>query len=179
MRTFVILVLALCMSQVGFSRAEEIVPTREQLQTQINIMRDHIKYLESELNNQNRPSDPELEKAYTLTRLKQYEYLRTVMDINVSALHGQRVASNVILWLVVCVTLAGISFAGFQLWKSVAVAGVQTSSELEISASKVRVTSSIVGVVVLIISLIFLSVYATEIYQLRVVSGLQQQSQNK
>jgi hypothetical protein len=49
------------------------------------------------------------------------------------------------------------------------VAGVQASSDLELSASKVRVTSSVVGVVVLTISLVFLYIYANEIHHLRII----------
>jgi hypothetical protein len=40
---------------------------------------------------------------------------------------------------------------------------------LEVSASKVRITSSVVGVVVLTISLVFLYIYTHEIYQLHVL----------
>jgi hypothetical protein len=46
-------------------------------------------------------------------------------------------------------------FAGFQLWKGVSATGVQVSSDLEFSASKVRLTSSI-GDSMLTISLVFL-----------------------
>jgi hypothetical protein len=94
-----------------------------------------------------------------------------MMDINLSVIIAQRFASHVVLWLVAFVTIAGIAFAGFQLWKSVTVAGVQVSNDLEISASKVRVTSSVVGVVVLVISLVFLYLYTTEIYQIRIMGG--------
>jgi hypothetical protein len=123
-------------------------PTYEQLQTQISLLNEHINQLE--------------QPAY----LKSLQYQAAVMDINISQLKAQWVAGYVVLALVVLVVLAGTTFAGFQLWKSVTIGGVQGSSDLELSASRVRVTSSVVGVVVLAISLGFLYIYAREIYQL-------------
>jgi hypothetical protein len=173
MRLLLGIFVTLSIIQIRDAYSEQVEPTRDQLQIQMDIMRDYIKYLESELHK--RPvaiTNQELEKAYVTTRLKQYQYIRDVMDINLSTLNAQRFASDIILWLVALVAFSGIAFAGFQLWKSVTAAGVQMSSDLEISASKVRVTSSIVGVTILIVSLIFLYVYTTEIYQIRTVGGL-------
>jgi hypothetical protein len=142
-------------------------PTREQLQLQISIMQDYVKKVEADLHS--RPQNAELEKAYIDAKKRQYEYLTAIMDINLRAFEAQRLASFVILLLVVLVVVSGTGFAGFQLWKSVSMAGVQSSSDLEVSASKVRLTSSVVGVVVLTISLVFLYIYANEIYHLRVI----------
>ena len=145
-------------------------PSREQLLTQISILQDHIKKLEADKKDRLSATDPELAKAYTETRKKEYEYLAAMMDLNIGVFQAQRIASLVVLSLVVLIVLAGTTFAGFQLWKSVSAAGVQPSSDLELSASKVRVTSSVVGVVVLTISLVFLYIYAKEIYHIRLIS---------
>jgi hypothetical protein len=59
------------------------------------------------------------------------------MELNIEAFNAQRWSAYAILFLVVIVVISGISFSGFQLWKSISVAGVQTSNELELSASKV------------------------------------------
>ena len=156
-----------CLAFAQSSPANE--PTREQLQTQIAIMKDYIKKLEE--NAGNRSVDPELQKAYIAVQKKRYEYLAAVFQINIDAYRAQQTASTVILFLVVFVVAAGILFAGFQLWKSVSVAGVQSTSDLEVSASKVRVTSSVVGVVVLTLSLVFLYIYTKEVYHIRVVGA--------
>jgi hypothetical protein len=73
--------------------------------------------------------------------------------------------------LVVLVVLAGVAFSAFQLWKSVGPAGVQLNSEMEMSAKNVRITSSVVGVIVLVISIAFLYIYTHEVYQLRFVES--------
>lgn len=143
-------------------------PTREQLQLQISIMQDYIKELKK--NGTSGSVPPELESAYIEAMKKQYQYEIAEMDLNIAAFQNARTASNVILALVVLVVIAGITFAGFQLWKSVTIAGVQVSNDLEVSASKVRVTSSVVGVVVLVISLAFLYIYTRQIYPITIVS---------
>lgn len=144
--------------------AQSNEPTREVLQLQNDIMTDYIKRLEAGLRNRSQTTDPALTKAYVEARKKEYEYHVRVMDAAIHALDTQRVASNIVLILVVLVVVSGIGFAGFQLWKSVVVAGVQSSTDLEISAGKVRVTSSVVGLVVLTLSLAFLYIYSKEIY---------------
>jgi hypothetical protein len=180
-RVFVLLLI--CVAAVGalcgtaFAETKPPVePTREQLQLDISLLQDHIKKLESELKSRPANVDPILQKAYIEAERKYYEYLAAIMDIRIRAFQTQRLASNVILLLVVLVVVAGIMFAGFQLWKSVSVAGVQQSNELELSASKVRVTSSVVGVVVLTISLVFLYIYTKEVYH---ISEVALQSQTK
>ena len=150
--------------------ASEPEPTREQLQTQISILLDQIKALQAaNTNTQAASIDPDLRSAYLEAKKKEYEYVTKVMELNIEAFNAQRWSAYAILFLVVVVVISGISFSGFQLWKSITVAGVQTSNELELSASKVRVTSSVVGIVVLMISLAFLYIYTMQIYQIRIL----------
>lgn len=145
-------------------------PTREQHQLQVSIMRDYIQKLETMLKNHPGNDDPAVINAYIDMRKKEYEYQKEVMEIYTNAFRAQSIAAYIVLVLVVLVVVAGIAFAGFQLWKSVAIAGVQPTTELEVSASKVRVTSSVVGIIVLTISLVFLYIYTTEIFHIRVIA---------
>src|SRR5262245_21259056 len=116
------------------AQAQTDEPTGEHLQIQIDVMRYHIAKSESEANNRSYPYDPIVEKAYVETRVKQYQYIRDVMDINLAVLNSNRFASGVVLWLVALVTVAGIGFAGFQLWQGASRNGAKLSSDLEISA---------------------------------------------
>ena len=145
-------------------------PTREQHQLQVSIMRDYIQKLETMLKNHPGNDDPAVINAYIDMRKKEYEYQKEVMEIYTNAFRAQSIAAYIVLVLVVLVVVAGIAFAGFQLLKSVAIAGVQPTTELEVSASKVRVTSSVVGIIVLTISLVFLYIYTTEIFHIRVIA---------
>jgi hypothetical protein len=158
--------------QMHTQPAGEPEPTREQLQTQISILLDQVKTLQAantQATTQAASIDPELRSAYVEAKKKEYQYIAKVMELNIEAFNAQRWSSYAILFLVVVVVISGISFSGFQLWKSISVAGVQTSSELELSAAKVRITSSVVGIVVLTISLAFLYIYALQVYQIRIL----------
>jgi len=143
--------------------AEEDQPSREQLQQQINILKDQIS-------SPKRPQrDPELYGKYKETLEKEYDYNIKLMDLNIEILQTQRLQTYTVMSLVALVVLAGIAFSAYQLWKSIGLAGVQLTSDLELSARNVRITSSVVGVVVLVISVAFLYIYAHDVYQLRTV----------
>jgi hypothetical protein len=101
---------------------------------------------------------------------KQAEYNTAILSWNARSLDGQRMAYNVILSLVGLVVIAGTVFSGFQLWKS-SMMGLQTTNNLEMSATRIRVTSSVVGLIVLVISLGFLYIYTKEVYQVRVLDA--------
>jgi hypothetical protein len=165
-----IAIFLLSTAQTHTQSAQEPEPTREQLQTQINILLDQIKALQAaNTTTQAASIDPDLHSAYVEAKKKEYEYVTKIMELNIEAFNAQRWSAYVILFLVVVVVISGISFSGFQLWKSISVAGVQTSNELELSASKVRITSSVVGIVVLTISLAFLYIYTVQVYQIRIL----------
>ncbi len=79
-------------------------------------------------------------------------------------------SANVILLLVAILILSGVGFSGFQLWKgrkSRSQAGA--NMDVEISAQKVRIQSSVIGVVVLTISGLFLLLFAKEIYRIETI----------
>jgi hypothetical protein len=165
-----IVLLLLSAVQMHTQPAAESEPTREQLQTQISILLDQIKTLQTaNASTQAASTDPDLRSAYVEAKKKEYQYITKIMELNVEAFNAQRWSAYAILFLVVIVVISGISFSGFQLWKSISVAGVQTNNELELSASKVRVTSSVVGIVVLTISLAFLYIYTMQVYQIRIL----------
>jgi len=77
-------------------------------------------------------------------------------------------ASNVSLWLVVIIVVAGVAFSGFQLWHAAISGQPQAESQLEVSAKNFRLTSSVVGVVVLGLSLFFFYLFVKEIYTIKV-----------
>jgi hypothetical protein len=146
-------------------------PTREELQLQISIMRDYIKKLEGGKTPDDAGSseaalripgnvDPDVLKAYKEAQLKQYESLVQQADLINQSFYEQRIILRTSLFLVVLVVIAGVSFSAVQLWQGLGAVGA-LSNELEISASKVRLTSSVIGVVVLTISLAFFYVFVS------------------
>lgn len=100
---------------------------------------------------------------------KYHEYLARKADINLEQFLWQRRASEFLLWLVVTVVISGISFSGIQLWRASSLLGISTDSTIEIAAQKIKVTSSVVGVIVLTISIIFLYFFLIEVYRVKIV----------
>jgi len=92
-----------------------------------------------------------------------YEYQNKLMQYNQSLLDWQLFASNVLLWVVVLLAGAGVIYSGIQL---VAAARIGQST-VDISLHRVRVTSSVVGIVVLAISFAFLSIFVQQVYQIK------------
>jgi hypothetical protein len=88
------------------------------------------------------------------------------MAASKATLEWQLFASNVLLWAVILVVAAGVVYSGLQL-AIAAKAGKQRDTSLEISAQRVRVTSSVVGIVILALSLAFLLIFVNQVYQLR------------
>ena len=100
---------------------------------------------------------------------KYYEYLSKKADINVMQFQWQRTASERLLWLVVVVVLAGVVFSGYQLWRASKTNDLPADSTIEIAAQKIKITSSVVGVIVLAISIIFFYFFLIEVYRVKVI----------
>lgn len=182
-----LVVLSCAASSLGSAAAQSTdaaEPTREQLQIQIDILKDRLKQSDETIKRLQTASDqasidPEVLKAYIEAQKRQYEiqnemqqkqseYVAAILDWNIKAMERQRFAYGVILFLVTLLVVSGTAFSGFQLWRS-SGAAVQASNDFEVSASRIRLTSSVVGLMVLLISVIFLYIYIREIYAVRVI----------
>ena len=87
----------------------------------------------------------------------------------ITVFQQQSIASNIVLALVVIVVVSGIVLAAYQLWIAAVKGAPQANTDLEASASKVRITSSSVGLIVLALSLLFLYLYVKEIFNIVVI----------
>jgi hypothetical protein len=157
---------------MGFAAAEnseEQQPTPDQLKIQISILTDQNAALRKQIDER----DSELCRKYLQVKMKEYDFQARLMDLNMETFSGQSVQTYIVMMLVVAVVLSGIGFSAFQLWKAMGSAGIQTNSELEMSAKNVRVTSSVVGVVVLTISIVFLYIYTREVYAIKLIDPFQ------
>ncbi len=76
-------------------------------------------------------------------------------------------ASNFCLWLVSIIVLAGVAFSGFQLWQAARLGVPQAETKLEIATNQFRLTSSVVGIVVLGMSFFFFYLFVKEIYAVK------------
>lgn len=146
---------------------------------------------------------------YYEAKASEYQFQEQMLGVNISAFYHQKIASYVILALVVLVVGGGLFFAHVQLMAglqpiaaaaaAVPVAHVgappanapleaagavalpanppaQQTAAVPLGANtfsaemgKVTITSSVVGVVVLVISLAFLFIYTREVYRIQLI----------
>lgn len=97
------------------------------------------------------------------------DHFISMLKIQTDALLWQGTASNTLLWVVVIVTLSGVLFSGYQLIVTLRKSTPQGDSTVEISANRIRITTSVTGVVVLAISLAFLYLFLIEVYRINVI----------
>lgn len=100
-----------------------------------------------------------------------YDYLTRINEVQINKFVWQDRASEVTLWLVVIVVVSGLAMSGFQLWIAFRRPDHSTDTTIDLSAQNFRVTSSVVGIVVLIISIGFLFLFLREVYDIKMVSS--------
>jgi hypothetical protein len=76
-------------------------------------------------------------------------------------------ASNFSLWLVSIIVIAGVTFSGLQLWQAAKLDAPQAETRLEIATNQFRLTSSVVGIVLLGMSFFFFYLFVKEIYTVK------------
>jgi hypothetical protein len=129
---------------------------------QLQEAQDMIRLLNQKLDAMNGP----IGQAQTQYWLARYQHEQDLMSASKATLEWQLFASNVLLWVVILVAAAGVVYSGLQL-AIAAKTGKQRDTSLEISAQRVRVTSSVVGIIVLALSIAFLLIFVDEVYQIR------------
>jgi|GEM_PF-4385355 len=90
-----------------------------------------------------------------------------------NAIYANQIVQNrILLFMVVFLTLAGVLLSALQLWASYKLAAqgrgqLAEGGDISLSGGSIAVKSSVVGVVILALSLGFFVVFATEVYRLR------------
>ena len=106
-----------------------------------------------------------IELAYRKSYLDQELKFR---EVELEVYHWQISAANAILYLVALLTVFGIVFSGYQLWKVNRISKAPPAGvELELSVSKLRIQTSVIGAIVLFVSYAFLLVFTRDIYTIR------------
>lgn len=107
---------------------------------------------------------PETADSY-LTALKaQYDYKTQGFGHRSKVFAWQYYSSIVIFGMVVLLVGAGFYFSWVQFRRDLTVPGGAEGTELELSAQGIKVQSSILGVIILVVSLAFLYLYLVYVY---------------
>lgn len=150
-------------------------------------VRERVKLLEAGENDRRAVVglDKSTAAAYQSYVAAYYRQETELRDQRVSAYQWQLFASNVVLSLVACLTVAGVLYSGYQLYTAANLARKADSSgppdkgkadsrvdsiDLEVSVQKVRIQTSVVGIVVLLISGFFLSSFLKDVYKITAVA---------
>jgi hypothetical protein len=94
------------------------------------------------------------------------------LETNEKTHRNQLFQNNVLLFMVVAITLSGIVLSALQLWASykLALAGhglLADGGDINLQTNNVAVKSSVVGVVILGISLAFFALFVMNVYQIK------------
>lgn len=98
-----------------------------------------------------------------------YDYSKKKNDVIIELFAWQKHASEILMWVVILLVISGISFSGVQLFNASRLGAVQGETSFEIAASRLKITSSVVGLIVLAISVIFFYLFLIEVYRMKVV----------
>ncbi|SHF18248.1 hypothetical protein SAMN05443144_10652 [Fodinibius roseus] len=103
-----------------------------------------------------------------------YEYRVSGFEHRKEVFAWQLFSSKLIFWSVLLLVLSGISFSGIQFYKSIRnqqadgeTATEDSVTEFEASARGIKVTSPVLGVIILVISLAFFYLYLVYVHPIR------------
>lgn len=96
------------------------------------------------------------------------EVQRNENEIRVKTFEQQLCFNVVILILVIIITLAGIGFTWVQMKETSTAQGQETS--IEITRDGLKIRSSVIGLLILVVSLVFFYLYLIGVYKIEEVS---------
>lgn len=103
-----------------------------------------------------------------------YEYRVSGFQHRKEVFAWQLFSSKLIFWAVLLLVFSGISFSGIQFWKSIRAERAEGApppesqvTEFEASTKGIKVTSPVLGVIILVISLVFFYLYLVYVYPIK------------
>jgi len=107
--------------------------------------------------------DAEVRAGYREAMHGYYNYRIRGYDHRLRAFEWQALSSKIIFFVVILLVFVGIYFAAIQFHRG-AGSGAEQGTELELSLRSVKVSSPVLGVVILVISLAFFYLYLWIVY---------------
>lgn len=104
-------------------------------------------------------------------RARWWRHQVEILNFDLKVLEWQIFASNCILVIISLLLVSGILAGFYQLWIAAKIASFSAAStELELSSSRVRVQTSVIGIAMIIISGIFLIFFLREVYRIEPIN---------
>jgi len=134
---------------------QDLLAIIDDLNYNIEGLKQHIATIESPLYDK-----------YHATLLAQYDEQMSLMKYNAGLYDWEQRASDVMMWIVVAVVAAGVVFSGFQLYMAARL-GQKADGTFEVSATGMKVTSTIIGVLILAMSIAFMLIFVDKVYTIQ------------
>lgn len=109
--------------------------------------------------------DTALLADWRAAQLARYRYQVAGLSHRESVFRWQLFSSKVIFWAVLVLVATGIFFSGVQFFRGFNAEAMQ--SELELSTGGVKVSSPVLGVIILVLSLAFFYLYLVYVYPIK------------
>lgn len=106
-------------------------------------------------------------KARASAQIAAFENYEKLLQRTDEVYGWQKFASNVMLALTCLVVMSGLVFSSLELRKALSLDSPQSDTNLDISINRIRITSSIVGVIILSISFFFLYLFLDFVYDIQ------------
>lgn len=103
-------------------------------------------------------------KKYQEYQISRYDEQIMLSHQRLSVLQWQEFASNVMLWVVVLVVASGVGLSALQLWHSMQFNKDLSVNNVQLDVKGLKITSSVVGIVILGMSIAFVLIFVKNIY---------------
>jgi hypothetical protein len=183
-RTLFLLAIVICLSGVdanrGATRADtatnKVPDSAPQLNTserqELNLYREYLPQLANDLNiskmcGDETGSDAKAKASYAEYLVAFYKGATEIRKMRQDMYAWQVFAGNLVLFVVVLMSVGGFFITIFQIYQLYRMNIVDRPTTIDISLHRIQLTTSITGVLVLIISFLFLLIFLHEVYLIR------------
>ena len=125
----------------------------------VEALNQRIDTLNAQLASEQAP----LHAKYVEALSAQYDEQIALLQATAQLYKWQNFASTVMMWTVVAVVCAGLLFSGYQRYFAVR-RDKTLDGDLELSAQRLKLTSSVVGVIILAMSIAFVLIFVDKVY---------------
>ena len=95
------------------------------------------------------------------------QYLEDSISHRMKVLHTQHIISIVIFIVVILIVLSGLFFAGKHFFVFISSKKLNAQTQIEITAQGIKLKSSILGIVILTLSIMFFYMYLIHVYPIK------------
>ena len=112
-------------------------------------------------------SDSLVTNSYHNSLIAYYTFKRDEFYQANRVFHWQLIASKIIFFVVIALVFSGVWFAGVQFYHGLKKGEKLEAQELEFSMKGIRLNSSVVGLIILTLSIVFFYLYLVHVYPIQ------------